>query len=202
VRLVAVGCSWGGLAALTTLLGGLPSDLDAAVVVVQHRGPDESQLGNLLHERSTLPVREVEDKDEIVPRRVFLGPPGYHLLIERGAFALSTDAPVNHARPSLDVLFETAAEAYGRDCIGVVLTGASADGAAGLARIADAGGAALVQDPRTSERHEMPAAALAAASGSISLPLDLIAPAIADICSSGATASVRADLRSGARPAA
>jgi two-component system chemotaxis response regulator CheB len=192
VRLVAVGCSWGGLAALTTLLGALPSDLDAAVVVVQHRGPDESQLGQLLHERSALPVREVDDKDEILPRQVFLGPPGYHLLIEPGTFALSTDAPVHHARPSLDVLFESAADAYGRDCIGVVLTGASADGAAGLARIAAAGGAALVQDPGTSERHEMPAAALAAAARAISLPLDGIAPAIADLCASGATAFDRA----------
>ena len=189
MRLVAVGCSWGGLAALTTLLGALPSDLDAAVAVVQHRGPEDSKLGELLHGRSVLPVDEVDDKDAIVAGRVFLGPPGYHLLVERGTFALSTDAPVNFARPSLDVLFETAADAYGRDCIGVVLTGASADGAAGLARIAAAGGAALVQDPETSERHEMPAAALAAAPGAICLPLGRIAPAIADICAAGGATS-------------
>ena len=188
MRLVAVGCSWGGLAALTTLLGALPRDLDAAVAVVQHRGPDESKLEQLLHERSALPVTEVDDKDEIVARQVFLGPPGYLLLVEHGTFALSTDAPVNFARPSLDVLFETAAEAYGRDCIGVVLTGASADGAAGLARIAAAGGAALVQDPATSERREMPAAALAAAPEAICLPLERIAPAIADICTAGGAA--------------
>jgi two-component system chemotaxis response regulator CheB len=171
VKLIAIGCSWGGLAALSVLLDGLPADLDAAVVIAQHRAPEVSPLEHLLHERSNLPVQEVDDKDEIRAGAVFLAPPAYHLLVEPGRFALSTDAPVQYARPSLDVLFESAADAYGRDCIGVVLTGASADGAAGLRAICDAGGTAVVQEPESAERAEMPSAALRAAPAAKILPL-------------------------------
>jgi two-component system chemotaxis response regulator CheB len=178
VKLIAIGCSWGGLAALSVLLDGLPADLDAAVVIAQHRSPDVSQLEHLLHERSSLPVQEVDDKDEIVPNRVFLAPPAYHLLVDRDRFALSTDEPVQHARPSLDVLFESAADAYGSDCIGVVLTGASADGAAGLRAICDAGGIAIVQEPESAERAEMPSAALLATPSAQILPLEEIADAL------------------------
>jgi len=182
VRLVAVGCSWGGLAALSTLLGGLPPDLDAAVVVAQHRAEEDSPLAELLAARSALPVREAEDKDELVPGRVYLAPPGYHVLVQPGRLALSVDEPVQYARPSLDVLLESAADAYGADCVGVVLTGASGDGAAGLARIEAAGGAAVVQDPGTAERAEMPAAALAATREPVVAPLERIAAIVADLC--------------------
>jgi two-component system chemotaxis response regulator CheB len=171
VKLIAIGCSWGGLAALSVVLDGLPADLDAAVVIAQHRAPDVSPLERLLHERSTLPVHEVDDKDEIRTGTVFLAPPAYHLLVERGRFALSTDAPVQYARPSLDVLFESAADAYGEDCIGVVLTGASSDGAAGLHAICEAGGVAIVQEPESAERGEMPAAAIQATPSAQILPL-------------------------------
>jgi two-component system chemotaxis response regulator CheB len=185
VRLVAVGCSWGGLAALSTLLAALPEDLDAAVAVAQHRNAETSQLAALLAARSTLPVREVEDKDPVRSGRVALAPPAYHLLVEPGRYALSTEAPVQHARPSLDVLFESAADAYGERCIGVVLTGASADGAAGLRRIRERGGAAIVQQPETAERAEMPAAALLAVPQALVLPLDEIAGAVAELCAAG-----------------
>jgi two-component system chemotaxis response regulator CheB len=174
MKLIAIGSSWGGLAALSVVLDGLPDGLDAAIVIAQHRLPDPSQLHQLLHERSTLPVRELEDKEEIRSGRVFLAPPGYHTLVEQGRFALSTDAPEQYARPSLDVLFETAADAYGPDCVGVVLTGASADGAAGLHAICEAGGVAIVQEPETAERHEMPAAALLATPSARILPLEQI----------------------------
>jgi two-component system chemotaxis response regulator CheB len=182
VKLVAIGCSWGGLAALSEMFDALPAGLDAAVVVAQHRVEEESQIESLLGSRSRLPVREVEDKDEIEAGRVFLAPPGYHLLVERERFALSTEAPVNYARPSLDVLFESAADAYGEDCVGVVLTGASADGAAGLLAICEAGGAAIVQRPETAERPEMPAAALLAVPSARILPLDEISVAIVELC--------------------
>ena len=182
MRLVAIGCSWGGLAALSRLLDALPDELDAAVVVAQHRAPEESALERLLHSRSRLPVHEVEDKDRILAGCVFLAPPGYHLLVEPGSFALSVDEPVNYARPSLDVLFESAADAYGEDCVGVVLTGASADGAAGLLRICELGGAAIVQQPDTAERPEMPTAALLAVPSARILPLAEIPDAIAELC--------------------
>jgi len=181
VKLIAIGCSWGGLAALSVLLDGLPDDLDAAVVIAQHRGADTSQLEHLLAARSRLPVREIDDKDELEPRRVFLAPPGYHTLVERGGFALSTDAPVQYARPSLDVLFESAADAYGEDCVGVVLTGASSDGAEGLHAICRAGGAAIVQEPESAERSEMPAAALLAVPSARILPLEQIPGALAEL---------------------
>jgi two-component system chemotaxis response regulator CheB len=181
MKLIAIGSSWGGLAALSVVLDGLPAGLDAAVVIAQHRLPDPSQLQQLLHDRSTLPVRELEDKEEIRAGCVFLSPPGYHTLVEHGRFALSTDAPVLHARPSLDVLFETAADAYGEDCVGVVLTGASADGAVGLHAICEAGGVAIVQEPETAERHEMPAAALLATPSARILPLEEIPHALAEL---------------------
>jgi two-component system, chemotaxis family, protein-glutamate methylesterase/glutaminase len=185
VKLIAIGCSWGGLAALTVLLDGLPADLDAAVVVAQHRAPEVSQLEHLLHERSQMPVQEVDDKDEIRARTVFLAPPAYHTLVEPGRFALSTDAPVQYARPSLDVLFESAADAYGPDCIGVVLTGASADGAAGLNAICEAGGVAIVQEPESAERAEMPAAALDATPSAQVLPLEEIPAALTRLIQTG-----------------
>ncbi len=96
MRLVAVGCSWGGLAALTTLLQGLPAGLDAAVVIAQHRSEEESALEAILRERSPLPLDEVEDKDAIEPGHVYLAPPGYHLLVQPGRLALSTEEPVHH----------------------------------------------------------------------------------------------------------
>jgi two-component system chemotaxis response regulator CheB len=182
MKLIAIGCSWGGLAALTRLLDRLPPKLDAAVVVAQHRGPDDSKLESLLHERSNLPVKEVDDKDAIEAGRVFLAPPAYHLLVEDGRFALSTEAPVQFARPSLDVLFESASEAYAHECIGVVLTGASADGAEGLRRISEAGGAAIVQDPATAERAEMPTAAIVAVPSAQVLTLDAMPAALVELC--------------------
>ena len=117
-------------------------------------------------------MQEAEDKEAIEHGHVYLAPPDYHLLVERGGgLALSTDDRVQYARPSIDVLFESAADAYRERCIGVVLTGLNEDGAAGLARIKELGGVAIVEDPRTAERSEMPAAALAATNADVILPL-------------------------------
>ena len=186
-ELVVVGCSWGGLAALGRLLDHLPEAVDLPIVVAQHRGPDSLRgvLEATLQRRHERPVAEVDDKAPIAPGRVYLAPPDYHLLVEPGSFALSLDERVQHARPSIDVLFESAADAYGERVIGVVLTGANADGAAGLAKIAERGGAAIVQDPDTAEAPEMPAAALAAAAAAIVLPLERIGPHIAELCAVG-----------------
>jgi two-component system chemotaxis response regulator CheB len=186
-ELVVVGCSWGGLAALGRLLDHLPEDVDLPIIVAQHRGPESLRgvLEATLRRGRPRPVVEVEDKDAIAPGRVYLAPPDYHLLVEPGSFALSVDERVQYARPSIDVLFESAADAYGERVIGVVLTGANEDGAAGLARIVERGGAAIVQDPETAEAPEMPAAALAAAAAATVLPLEAIGPHIGELCAVG-----------------
>jgi two-component system chemotaxis response regulator CheB len=158
--LVVVGTSWGGLAALRTLVGGLPESFQMAVILVQHRHKDSDQLlRTLLQERSPLAVREVEDKMPLEPGQIYVAPPDYHTLVEPGYFSLSIDAPVRYSRPSIDVTFSSAADSYAHRTVGVVLTGANADGADGLRRISDRGGLALVQDPESAESQTMPAAA-------------------------------------------
>jgi two-component system, chemotaxis family, protein-glutamate methylesterase/glutaminase len=182
--LIAVGTSWGGLRALGTLLDHLPDDVDVPIVIAQHRGPDslEGALAASLRRHVRRDVREVDDKDPIERRTIYVAPPDYHLLVERGSFALSVDERVQFARPSIDVLFETVADAYGASAIGVVLTGANHDGAAGLTAIAQRGGVAIVQDPESAEMRAMPDAAIAAAA-SVVLPLEEIAPYLAELCS-------------------
>lgn len=190
-ELIAVGASWGGLHAVGRLLETLADELDVPIVIAQHRAADgsRSNLADLLQAYSARPVHEVEDKDAIESRHVYLAPPDYHVLVEPGRFALSTDARVNFARPSVDVLFESVADAYGTTAIGVVLTGANEDGARGLARIKDAGGVAIVQDPRTAERATMPEAALAATAADVVLPLDEISPFLMGLCVRAASPS-------------
>ena len=160
---VVVGTSWGGLAALRTLVAGLPSSFGMAVTLVQHRHKDSDHLlRSLLQERSALEVCEVEDKMPIEHGRIYVAPPDYHTLVEPGHFSLSTEAPVRYSRPSIDVTFLSAADSYGHRVVGVVLTGANADGSEGLRTISDRGGLALVQDPETAESRTMPAAAVKA----------------------------------------
>lgn len=175
-ELVVVGTSWGGLAALRTLAGPLPRDLGLAIAVVQHRHKDSDRLlATLLQERTALTVCEIEDKQPILPGFLFIAPPDYHLLVERGHFSLSTDEPVRYSRPSIDVAFTTTADSYGSRAVGVVLTGANADGAEGLAAIADSGGLAIVQSPATAESPTMPKAALAAVPSARVMPIAAIA---------------------------
>ena len=176
--LIVMGASWGGLNAVGEILAALPAETDAAVVVAQHRTNDvvEGGLAGLLADRAHLPVADANDKASIEPGHVYLAPPNYHLLVQPGYFSLSTDEHVHYARPSIDVLFESAADAYRERVVGVILTGANADGAAGLARIKRSGGVAVVQDPLTAERGEMPGAALTATAADAVLPLDQIGP--------------------------
>jgi two-component system, chemotaxis family, protein-glutamate methylesterase/glutaminase len=174
VELVAVGTSLGGLNALTALLRDLPATFPVPIVVVQHRtvSPDGGGLTQLLQDHARLQVVEAEDKMVLQSGIVYIAPADYHLLIEEaGMLALSTEAPVRSARPSIDVLFETAAEAYGPALLGVLLTGASADGAEGLATVKARGGKAIVEDPSTAECRTMPAAGLAATAVDYVLPL-------------------------------
>lgn len=179
--IIVVGTSQGGFHALKTLLTGLPSGFPLPVVLVQHRDENAGDtLGLLLQESSVLPVKEVDDKEEILSGRIYLAPSGYHLLIEGDHFALSTEAPVWYARPSIDILFESAAEAYGDKVIGVVLTGANEDGAQGLAAIKKRCGLAVVQDPKTAESPRMPEAAIAATTVDKILQLEEIGPFLKD----------------------
>jgi two-component system chemotaxis response regulator CheB len=164
VELVAIGASWGGLQAVECLLGTLPGDFGAAVVIAQHRkaDSDDGRLTRLLDAHCALKVCEAEDKQALHPGSVLVAPADYHMYVEPGWVALWVDPEVHHSRPSIDVLLGSAADAYGERAAGVVLTGANADGAEGLGRIASRGGVAIVQDPETAQRREMPAAALAA----------------------------------------
>jgi two-component system, chemotaxis family, protein-glutamate methylesterase/glutaminase len=167
-ELVVLGGSAGAIEVLAGLLPSIAPGCPAAVACVVHLPPDGEGLAATLAARCRVPVSEPADKDEIVPGRVFLAPPGYHLLVGRDRrFALSIDAPVHHARPSLDVLFLSAADAYGPRCVGIVLSGANADGAAGLRAIRRAGGRALVQAPEEAASPYMPEAAGRAAAAEV-----------------------------------
>jgi two-component system, chemotaxis family, protein-glutamate methylesterase/glutaminase len=182
-ELVVVGASWGGLQALRWLLEGLPDDFPTPLVVAQHRSSDSSDvMVRVLQSHSPLAITEASDKDAIEPGHVYIAPPDYHLLVEPGSLALSTEGFVHHSRPSIDVAFESAADAYADRLVGVILTGANTDGSAGLKRIRDGGGVTVVQDPATAARPEMPSAAMAAVKGAKVLPLRKIAPFLVEIC--------------------
>lgn len=160
---VLIGGSAGAFAVVSALLGALSADEGPTLGVVLHqprRRPDV--LSSALRESCPLPLFEPEDKEPLAPSTVFVAPAGYHLLVDAGpSFALSVDEPVNWSRPSIDVLFESAADVLGPRCAGVLLSGANADGARGLRAIEEAGGSVAVQDPREAEQRAMPDAALA-----------------------------------------
>jgi two-component system chemotaxis response regulator CheB len=188
VGLVAIGASWGGLRAIEIVLGALPAGFGAPVVIAQHRRHDtpDGTLVQMLGARCALPVREAEDKQSLDPGVVLVAPADYHLLVETGTVALSVDAPLNYSRPSIDILFSSAADAYAERVAGIVLTGANADGALGLAQIAGRGGTAIVQDPETAERREMPDAALRATPDARVLTLAQIGSALTALCATRA----------------
>ena len=175
---VVVGVSVGGLEALSVLIPALPGDFPLPVVVVQHRRPDSDDfLARHLDEQSRLAVKEADDKEPLRPGTVYLAPAGYHLLIEEdGTFALSVDRRVNHCRPAIDVLFDSAADAYGDKVIGVILTGSNADGSRGLKHIKQCGGLAVVQYPDSAEADCMPRKAVEATTVDRLLALEEIAP--------------------------
>ena len=182
-EIVAVGGSRGGVKALAEVLSGLPSDFPTPAVATLHRGREPGPaLVRKLQTGCALRVMEADDKEPLARGRVYLAPPGYHVLVERCNLALSTEGPVSLAQPSIDVLFESAADAWGSQVIGVILSGASVDGSAGLARIKQLGGLAVVQDPETAEARTMPEAAVRAAPVDRVLPLAQIAPFLVRTC--------------------
>jgi two-component system chemotaxis response regulator CheB len=179
-EIVVVGTSWGGLSALRELIVGLPGSLGLPLVVVQHRHRQSDHLlTTLLQDETTLCVCEVEDKAPMTAGNVYFAPADYHLLVENGFFSLSTDEPVRFSRPSIDVTFQSAADAYGAKAVGVVLTGANADGAQGLRRIVSRGGLGFVQLPATAESPTMPQAAINAVPEARVLTISEIAAQIA-----------------------
>ena len=185
--IVVVGTSSGGLKALQTLLSGLPANFPLPLVIVQHRGKDsDADLCEFLDGVSSLPVSEPEDKEILLAGHVYLAPRDYHLLIEEKSFALSTESPVAFARPSIDVLFESAADEYKEHAIGVILTGANRDGARGMARIKMNGGVTLVEDPDSAAVRIMPDAAIDSCNVDHVLQLREIAPFLSRLVSSKA----------------
>lgn len=186
---VVIGGSAGAVEALSLLLPAFPADCRAAVFIVVHLPRERpSLLIDVFEPQCSLPVREAEDKEPVQPGTVYFAPPDYHLFVEQGpTLALSIDEPMNFSRPSIDVLFESAADVYGERLIGVVLTGGSEDGAAGLKAIGRVGGLALVQDPANAQVPFMPTAALKANPECQVLSLDAIA-AVFQQLRGGATA--------------
>ena len=170
---VAIGASAGGIDALFTVLEGLQPPLHGPIVIVLHLPEHhESRLVQVFGCRLAIPVEEAQPHAPARPGTVYFAPPGYHLLVEADhSFSLSCDPPVLYSRPSIDVLLESCAEAWGPALAGLVLTGANEDGAQGLARVKEGGGLTAVQDPREAVQPAMPQAAIAAAEPDFVLPL-------------------------------
>lgn len=182
VELVVMGASLGGLKALQTILGVVPASFPAPIAVVQHRSSDgEGRLASILQACAALEVLDADDKAPLTPGRVYLAPPDYHLLIDDRIVSLSLDDPVSHARPSIDVLFETAARAFGPRTVAVVLSGSSHDGVVGAKWVHDAGGTVVVQDPDDAASDVLPRAVLQSVPGRIA-SLEQIPYQLARIC--------------------
>lgn len=176
-RIVLIGGSLGATQVLQTVLGALPADFPAPVAIVLHRGAETGTgLCAQLARHANMPVEQAFDKQPIEPGRVYVAPPGYHLLVDGEHFALSVDDPVQYARPSIDALFDSGAASRGADVIAVALTGASREGAVGAAAVVARGGALAVQDPASAEARQLPEAALAAAPSCAVLAPERIAP--------------------------
>ena len=181
LRVVVVGTSLGGLTALPVILRALPRGFRCPVVVVQHRAIDADDLSLVaaLQRGCPLQLREAEDKDRLLGGRVYLAPADYHVLVEDNHLTLSTEARVLHARPSIDVLFESAAASHGPGVLAVVLTGASRDSVAGALEVKRRGGRVVVQDPSGAEAKLMPSSVIAEVEVERVLPLDQIAAYLA-----------------------
>jgi two-component system chemotaxis response regulator CheB len=159
---VVIGGSAGAFDILRMIIGSLPQPLACPIIIVIHLPAHSSGLADLFAHETALTVKQAEDKEPIEPGTIYIAPPSYHLLIEsHRAFALSADPPVHFSRPAIDVLFEAARDVYGPDLIGILLSGASEDGAAGLHEIHLAGGITIVQAPNSADTPIMPTAALA-----------------------------------------
>jgi two-component system chemotaxis response regulator CheB len=159
---IVIGASAGGVEALLTLLPALSAALSVPVFIVLHLPRDRpSLLADIFMRKCAVPVREAQDKEPVRPGTVYFAPPDYHLLIDAGPqLCLSADELVHYSRPSIDVLFESAAEIYGPRLLGIILTGANQDGAEGLAAVHAAGGITIVQQPHSAQVKQMVVSAL------------------------------------------
>ncbi|WP_300631752.1 chemotaxis protein CheB [Pseudomonas sp.] len=163
IEAIVVGASAGGVEALLSIFGGLPETFALPIIAVLHL-PDErrSQLAEVFARRLRIPVKEARDKESIEAGTLYFAGPGYHLSVEHDrSLSLSQEDRVHHSRPAIDFLFASAADAYGRGLLAILLTGANQDGARGLAHVKQSGGTTLVQDPAEARIAVMPLAALA-----------------------------------------
>lgn len=197
-EIVAVASSAGGLAALTSLLSGLPRSFPAAVVLVQHLDPrHKSLLADMLSRCTELPVKMAEGGDRLTGGSVFIAPPNYHLLVDPdGTLSLTQSELIHFLRPSADLLFESVANSFPARAIAVVLSGTGSDGARGVRAIKSTGGTVIAQDQDTSEFFGMPSAAIATGSVDIVLPLALIAPALVGLVQPSPQSPPRPERRS------
>lgn len=182
VGAVVIGASAGAIQALSRILPALSVSYPIPVLIVVHVPADGSDIASLFQSKCRLTVKEAEDKEPILPGVIYFAPSGYHFLTERDrSVSLSVDEPVLYSRPSIDVLFESAADAYGANLVGVILTGANGDGAEGLQAVVAAGGIALVEDPLEAFASAMPTAALARCYGARPMSLDKIAAYLVEL---------------------
>ncbi len=183
IEALVIGASAGGIDALLRILPGLPAPPPYPVVVLLHLPDDrDSRLAEVFQQHLPMPVVQAQDKAQLVPGTIYFAPPGYHLSIEtEGCFSLSQEEPVHFSRPAIDILMTSAADAYGAGLCGMLLTGASCDGAAGMAAIGVAGGLTIVQDPAEADISTMPAAAIRLRAPSLVLPLSEIRTRLATL---------------------
>ncbi len=181
---IVIGSSAGGLHAVKTVITGLPQTFQTPILIVQHLSPhSDNFMARYLNQLTHLQVKEADEKEPVRPGHVYIAPPNFHLLVEEDySLSLSVEEKVNYARPSIDVLFETAAMAYGPRLIGLLLTGANNDGARGIESIKAAGGTTIAQDPKTAESPIMPLAAIATGKVDHTVPLEELADFLTKIC--------------------
>lgn len=180
---VAMGSSAGGLNALTQVLRGLPRNLPASIVVVQHLSPEhKSWISKLLGHSSPMKVKQAEHGEVMLPGTAYIAPPDEHLLVGPGKIQLAHSQLVHFSRPSIDLLFESVAGTYGSRAIGVVLSGSGRDGAAGIRAIKEAGGITIAQSPETAEFRPMPQAAVDTGCIDFVLPLEKIGSTLIELC--------------------
>ena len=182
-ELIVIGGSLGGMYACEKILCALPHDFETPIAIALHRHKKSNEsLPEFFRRSCKVRVMDADDKQWIERSTIYLAPADYHLLVEKGELNLSVDEVVQHSRPSIDVLFESAADAYGPALIGVILTGANDDGASGVRRIKSRGGLVVAQDPKTAEAPSMPEAAIATGAVDQILPLDQIGPFLVERC--------------------
>jgi len=182
-RAIVIGASAGGMKALQIILKSLPEDYSLPIMIVQHMHPESDEyMTKILNDECLLTVKQADEKECVKPGTVYFAPPNYHLLVEADkTLSLTVNERVCFARPSIDVLFETAADAYGDTLIGIILTGGNYDGSRGLKQVKEVGGLTIVQDPKSAEAESMPREAIAAARVDYILPLRKIGPFLVEL---------------------